>query len=322
MEIIKRKDKDKEVFRLWYECLTRTEIYWEAYHIYTRMHIARMSGTELDGTKFDMVGEIKKLTPRTISDDKEKDSFVIQVFFFISDHHAFLAAQDIGFDEAWITLFKKYEVHRLDTVTQTNDVIKHDIEDLFFSSNGRLMIREHRGVERDILAGPSISGSELCDFIDSLPLFSSQSMRVNLSIYPFGKTKKELLNEIWDKIAPFKSDTNRRTKHREEMTKWLTSYGPVHLDEIKRYLGVFDLMRSRKGIKYKDIINGNIPDIRDEFIDEALKRYTSTPSRPINEKDKDILDMLGRDHANAKKMIANALAGYFPKYPQKKTPTT
>ncbi|MHC1713233.1 MAG: hypothetical protein AB9872_13885 [Solidesulfovibrio sp.] len=336
METLGRNDKDKEVFRLWYECLLRTNMYWNAYHVYSKWRVAKDRGL-----KVGFVKEIKELISLSVTDVKWMEKFVSDVFFFMSDHLGFMLAQDIGFDEAWPTIKKSPEKHCSDTIITAQDAVRRSVKESideitsFTAFNRPLNEHEELKFFHNIKTGPSDYGdewslvtdfdvncSQLEKYVESLPIFNSKCMRINLSIYPFGKTKKELLNDIWSKIAPFRSDKTKKRKHLDCITTWVAPCGPVYKDEIKRYLGVYDIMRSRKMIKYKDIINGDFPNVQDEFTDEVKKHYTSTSSRPIDEKNKDILDSLGRDHSNAKKMISNALAGYFPKYPKKETPAT
>jgi hypothetical protein len=106
----------------------------------------------------------------------------------------------------------------------------------------------------------------------------------------------------------------KRKRYINQDSQWLSPYGKFRPDEIKRYLGVFDLRAMNK--RYREIIRGDYDDYGIDCIKEVRKFYTGRVQSEFDETSKEAHRMLARDYTKAEALITNALAGYFPKYPE------
>lgn len=324
-----RSENHKEVFRLWYECIMRTNAFWEAYHIFVKNSLNRHKRIPCAMVKYAL-----EIMPNTVTGyDNEVEFVNNRYFFLINSKMNFIAAQWLGFDEAWNDCFKKgFKCRSYGDVSDVKNVMADCVSDYIDGvtifagyqgdpgDNERLKLMKNittgscsLGPEWWALTGFDVGHADLAEFITSLSLFSEESMRINLSVYPFGKTKKEILEEVWDAVSEFKENRKRKTLAKDA-TQWFAPYGRFRPDEIKRYLGVFDLRAMNK--TYKQIIRGDYEDFGIDCIQEVRKFYTGRVQSAFDDTTMEVHRMLVRDFAKAEALITNALAGYFPKYPE------
>lgn len=325
-----RREEHKELFRLWYECVIRTSIFWESYHVFVKNMIYRNDKASCAQVKYAL-----EVMPNNIIDfDDEVDFVKSRCFFIIGNKSCFVAAQEMGFDRAWESYFKGYcRSRQYRDVEDLRNIISDSVDDhvanlTMFTGyqddpEGHATLKHTKNHQKGLcvygqdwwsLTGFDVGHDSLSDFIASLPIFSEDSMRINISIAPFGKTKKEILDEVWNIVSRFKNDKTKSKRHIDRHTQWFSPYGKFRPDEIKRYLGVFDLRAMNKS--YKEILRGDYEDFDCDLIQEVRRFYTGRVQSEFDDTSKEAHRMLARDYAKAEALITNALAGYFPKYPE------
>jgi len=329
MPTIEKTREHKELFRIWYECLQRTCKFWDAYHVLIKTRIARESNTKPSSKQY-----FNEVSPPSVTSAEDLKEFIGNFFEFFANVGIFTYAIDADFDAVWeemsapgsiscSTLYEDIEDMKLVLL----DSIKYKIDDFtkFTSIKDGMTETDNLKYLKNIKTVPSnlgddwrvisefdIAHTDLQRFIQSLYVFDKNSMRINLSIYPFGKTKKQLLEEIWYKIKKFSSDKKKQSRHLYTYARWMGPYSKHKVSETKRYLGVFDLRAMNKG--NKAILKEEYDVNENEFIKEVSTFY-----RPrVHNKDpsSEALRMIARDYRKAKEMIKNAQEGYFPKYAQ------
>lgn len=285
--------EDKEAFRLWYECLVRSCLFWDIYHVQTKQRVAIVNNRHND-----LLSHINEVVP-SIGSEVEKNR-IREYHLLLPDYiECFVRAVDDGFDLAWEDI-KRYGY----SYDVNVDIMSRENLDTIIDYASRCVLKK----------SAIDSVEKLKEFIYSLPMFNP-CRSVTVSICPFGKTKKEIQKEVWSKVSVLANDKIKEREYIYAQSRWIKPCGEVKDDEIRRYLGVFDL--THFGFTNSQIANcefvGRVND-DNPCINEVERYYGTKTQSKHNSISKDLDRVVTRDRQNAKIIIANAMNGYFPVY--------